>query len=349
MGATHVERPHILDGALGTYLESHHGQTLNDSPLWSAHLLTTDPQLLQRVHTEYLDAGADIITTATYQASAEGFRQIGVSDPTAIRHHFCQAIQLAVDSCEEYVQRHPEAFALASPTHLASAGNRPLPQVAISLGSYGAVVGQGAEYTGDFGQGCSVETLRAFHRDRLVLVRDILDKNHSTAWARTVKWLALETVPCLMELTALVLALEDAWAADKDGKGLPAVWVTMACSATGNLKHGEPLSACVPILANCPWIAAIGVNCTYPEPGAMDYLIDTFRAHTNKPLVCYPNAQQWNTTTNAWHQQSYIFPNTFGEMAMQWHQRGATIMGGCCRTSPAHILAIAQRLRPQPH
>ncbi|KAJ1969324.1 hypothetical protein H4R35_006170 [Dimargaris xerosporica] len=346
MSVRSEERPRILDGALGTYLESHHGQTLGGSPLWSAHLLTSDPQLLQRVHTEYLAAGADIITTATYQASAEGFHRIGVSDPTAIRRHFCQAIQLAVDSCEEYVQRCPNDFA---PTHLASTGvARPLPQVAISLGSYGAVVGQGAEYTGDFGEGCSVETLRAFHRDRLLLVRDILDQNHSTAWARVVKWLALETVPCLMELTALTLALEDVWATDKDGKGLPAVWVTMTCNAAGNLKYGEPLSACVPILDQCPWIAAVGVNCTYPELGAMNKLLDTFRAYTKKPLVCYPNAQQWNTTTNAWHEPSFVLPDTFGEMATQWQQRGATIIGGCCRATPAHIQAIAQRLRPQP-
>jgi homocysteine S-methyltransferase len=61
----------ILDGALPTELEKR-GANLNHA-LWSAKLLIENPTLIKQVHLDYLHAGADIITTSTYQASFDGF------------------------------------------------------------------------------------------------------------------------------------------------------------------------------------------------------------------------------------------------------------------------------------
>eukprot|EP00252_Welwitschia_mirabilis_P022515 TRINITY_DN610_c0_g2_i7.p1 TRINITY_DN610_c0_g2~~TRINITY_DN610_c0_g2_i7.p1 ORF type:complete len:120 (+),score=9.45 TRINITY_DN610_c0_g2_i7:68-427(+) len=55
----------VLDGGLATQLQSH-GANIND-PLWGAVCLVTSPDLIKQVHTEYLEAGADIIVTASYQ------------------------------------------------------------------------------------------------------------------------------------------------------------------------------------------------------------------------------------------------------------------------------------------
>ena len=65
----------ILDGALATELEKR-GANLNHA-LWSAKLLIENPALIKQVHLDYLHAGADIISTATYQASFEGFAKEG--------------------------------------------------------------------------------------------------------------------------------------------------------------------------------------------------------------------------------------------------------------------------------
>ena len=61
----------LLDGALGTVLEKAPYNILfnENTPLWSSHLLLTNPDIFQDVHRSYIDAGADIIQAATYQAS----------------------------------------------------------------------------------------------------------------------------------------------------------------------------------------------------------------------------------------------------------------------------------------
>ncbi len=66
----------ILDGALATELERR-GANLNDA-LWSARILLEDPDLIRQVHYDYLVAGADVITTASYQATFEGFARRGL-------------------------------------------------------------------------------------------------------------------------------------------------------------------------------------------------------------------------------------------------------------------------------
>lgn len=72
----------ILDGAMATELESR-GADLNHG-LWSAKLLTEDPQLIQEVYYDYLMAGTDVITTASYQASFEGFAKYGYTNQQVI-------------------------------------------------------------------------------------------------------------------------------------------------------------------------------------------------------------------------------------------------------------------------
>ena len=72
------QRPHlVLDGALATELERR-GADLKD-PLWSARLLIEQPGLIRDVHLDYFRAGADVATSASYQASFEGFARRGLS------------------------------------------------------------------------------------------------------------------------------------------------------------------------------------------------------------------------------------------------------------------------------
>ncbi|RIK38398.1 MAG: hypothetical protein DCC57_20945, partial [Chloroflexi bacterium] len=61
----------VLDGALATELERR-GADLRDR-LWSASLLAEDPDLIRQVHYDYFVAGADVATTASYQATFPGF------------------------------------------------------------------------------------------------------------------------------------------------------------------------------------------------------------------------------------------------------------------------------------
>jgi len=76
-----INYPLILDGGLSNVLEAN-GCNLNDE-LWSARLLQTDPELLVKAHYTYLEAGACCVTTASYQATIEGFMRSGIDGKEA--------------------------------------------------------------------------------------------------------------------------------------------------------------------------------------------------------------------------------------------------------------------------
>ncbi len=139
------QRVIVLDGATGTELERR-GVAINDSKLWSAKLLLTDEGrgALQDVHAAYYEAGADICTTATYQANLTGFLDEGVS-PADVGPLFVQGVELCDAArrafwARECGRREEEADSASAP--------RRRPLVAYSCGAYGASLADGSEFTG---------------------------------------------------------------------------------------------------------------------------------------------------------------------------------------------------------
>jgi len=126
--------PVIVDGGLATQLEAQ-GCDLHN-PLWSASVLTEDPEQIVKAHRAYLDAGAQIIISASYQAIDSELITI--------------ATELALRARDEFVAENPQA-------------DRPL--VAASVGPYGAILADGSEYTGVYDKGSAA--LEEFHRARL--------------------------------------------------------------------------------------------------------------------------------------------------------------------------------------
>ncbi|MGY1689788.1 homocysteine S-methyltransferase [Geodermatophilus sp. SYSU D01105] len=157
--------PVVLDGGLATQLEAQ-GHDLS-SALWSARLLRDDPDAVVAAHAAFAAAGAQVATSASYQASVEGFAAAGVDAARARR-------------------------LIASSVELARRG-APGCWVAGSVGPYGAVLADGSEYTGAYCAQLSVGELRAFHRPRMELLAE--------AGADV---LACETVPAAAEAEALV-------------------------------------------------------------------------------------------------------------------------------------------------
>ena len=162
--------PVVLDGGVATELEAR-GHDLSDD-LWSARLLMDAPQDILAAHLAFFRAGAQIATTASYQASFAGFRARG------IEHH--DAVMLLRRSVE-----------LAKSARDALPGAR---WVAASAGPYGAALADGSEYRGRYG--LSIRELTAFHRPRLEVLA-----------AAEPDVIALETVPDVDEGAALVAAV----------------------------------------------------------------------------------------------------------------------------------------------
>jgi homocysteine S-methyltransferase len=194
--------------------------------------------------------------------------------------------------------------------------------VAASLGPYGAALHDGAEYHGNYN--CSFEELVEFHSERIRVLAGAVG-------FLTPDLLAFETLPSLVEAQAIGEALAPY-------PNLSA-WFTFTCIDEGHVAHGELLRKCAAAVAGFPQTVAIGINCT--QPTLIAGLIAELRTGSNKPVVVYPNSGEgWDAVSRRWTGSSD--PNDYGKMAGGWYKAGAQIVGGCCRTRPAHIRQVAQ-------
>ena len=100
----------ILDGGLATELERR-GHDLDD-PLWSARVLLETPDAIVDVHRDYLEAGADIVTTASYQATFAGLECRGL-DRDAAANVIATSVRLARRACED--AGRPDALVAGAP------------------------------------------------------------------------------------------------------------------------------------------------------------------------------------------------------------------------------------------
>ena len=92
------------------------------------------------------------------------------------------------------------------------------------------------------------------------------------------------------------------------------------------------------VLDNNPQVVAMGINCTSPK--FVTSLIRAGKKHTNKPLLVYPNlGESYDAGKSQWDGRPVV--ESFGEEARAWHEAGARMIGGCCRTTPEDIRVIA--------
>ena len=128
--------------------------------------------------------------------------------------------------------------------------------------------------------------------------------------------LALETIPCLAEVEALL--------AEIDGSGQPC-WLSITC-AGDRTRAGEPAVEAFSPVREVDEIIAVGVNCI--DPADAYPLVRRASESTGKPVVVYPNSgERWDATARVW-----IGPATFQAAAVeQWISGGARLVGGCCR------------------
>ncbi len=141
---------------------------------------------------------------------------------------------------------------------------------------------------------------------------------------------ACETIPCLAEAQALAHLL-----AEFPGRS---AWISFSARDAAQTCNGESLAECAAWLDGCEQVAAIGVNCTAPHH--IGGLVSAIRSATDKPIVVYPNSgETYLPGAGEWAGAGETA--SFAEQARSWHARGACLIGGCCRTTPVEIRAIA--------
>ncbi len=298
--------PILLDGGLSTQLEAQ-GADLSDR-LWSARLLADDPAQIVAAHLAFYRAGARVATTASYQATFEGFAGRGIDRATA----------------EELMRRSVELAAQARAQAEAedAVAGRPSTRrfIAASVGPYGAMLADGSEYRGNYGQ--TVAGLRDFHRDRLAVLA-----------STPADVLAVETIPEVEEAVAVAELLAEIEGAT--------AWVSFSCRDGGHLNSGAPVEEGVVAVAATPGVVAVGVNCTAPEH--IDELVERMRATTMLPIVAYPNSGEgWDAVARRWTGVGLDRVDPIA--ARRWRGLGAGLIGGCCRVTPDQIAVLAPAL-----
>lgn len=296
-----------IDGGLATELEAR-GHDLRH-PLWSARLLRSDPGAIEAVHRSFLDAGADCVISASYQATPQGLVADGCS-PDEARALILESHRIARAACA---------------AHLAArdgADDRPPPVAAASIGPYGAFLADGSEYRGDYG--LDVDALVDFHRERFELL------------APVAPLLAIETCPSLPEANAFASLLTehpDAFA-----------WVSFCCVDGERIADGTPIEEAVAPFDALPGVLAVGVNCTAPTHVAS--LVRRIAARgTGKEIIAYPNSgERFRPGDKGWDPGPE--GQSIERLAGTWRALGARIVGGCCRVTAAQLARIDDTLRP---
>jgi homocysteine S-methyltransferase len=328
--------------------------------LWSARLLHTAPDTLRQAHMNFVLAGADVVTTASYQCSRDGlFRELGIQGVAADRllarsvtlaREATRMALVAIDARNRSaVEDKNRALGGAIASRMAgrvdakdtSAGTleskdihrwRPAGLVAASVGPYGACVAGESEFGGGYGRRLGPAALATWHMWRV----DVLLSAGPDV-------LAFETMPCIAEVQAVCMLLQSRPGAR--------AWLSVSCRSESELCSGEKVTDAVDVIErfdNAGRIEAIGVNCAAPR--YVTGLIRKIRSRSARRILVYPNAgEAYDEAAGGWVGDGTAVrgkggPERFGEMAVEWAKQGAAGVGGCCRVTPEHIAEVRRSL-----
>lgn len=284
--------PWPIDGGLSGELEKR-DHDLSDK-LWSARLLRDAPEAIAQVHQDYVNSGGRVLITASYQASRRGFMATGMTSDQAD-----DLMRLSISLAKDVAEKAPEKV-----------------WVAASVGPYGAVLGAGQEYVGNYG--VAHVDLVQFHRERIAVLA-----------SAKPDLLACETIPDLDEVRALVEVLTDY-------PDIPA-WITMSAQDGNSTCAGQGIGHLAELVSKTPSVVAVGVNCTKPE-----FVTSLFRQLAMKsqlPLIVYPNAGRvWDGLNMCWIGEGHDkLPK---QIVSEWVKAGAKLIGGCCGLGPDAITQL---------
>ena len=281
----------LIDGGLSTQLALR-GAKLND-PLWTGRALLDDAGLVEQAHRDFVEAGASTVITSSYQLSRAGFVNSGLTVADADRA-IAQSIEVARRA-------------------VGGSGSR----VAASVGPFGAISHDGAEYRGNYD--VTQAELAEFHRERLEVMV-----------AAGPDVLAIETIPDLVEASVLSELLE----------AYPEIpkWFSFTCADEQHLWAGPTIEEAVAAIAGTPGLQAVGVNCV--EPALVAGLARRIRSVVSSDIdvIAYPNrGGTWDAQSGEWVGAR---TESFADWLPEWSAAGVTIVGGCCGTDASDIAAL---------
>jgi len=218
---------HILDGGLGSDLflsGGYNKEKVNNDPLWLARVTYEHPEDIKACHKRFINAGSEVISTGSYQASVQGYiKHCGVTKGKAeeIIASSVDIAKAAINECE--------------PSHEVL--------IAGSISPYGAILHDMSEYTGTYIEKVSYDQLKDFHKTNIQILA-----------AKGVKLFAFETIPALKEAQVLVDLLSE-YPACK-------AWISFTTQSGTHTSYGDPFTTVFETFQSNPQIIAVGTNCS---------------------------------------------------------------------------------------
>ncbi|MBA4263663.1 MAG: 5-methyltetrahydrofolate--homocysteine methyltransferase [Comamonadaceae bacterium] len=313
------ERIVLMDGAMGTMIQqlgltelhfrgqrfqAHRSELKGNNEL----LCLTQPEVIARIHTAYLQAGADIIETNTFGANAIAQADYGMEH--LAREMNVAAARLARQACDER----------ATPD---------MPRwVAGAIGPTPRTASISPDVNDPAARNTSFDTLRRAYREQ---VEGLIEGGADL--------LLVETIFDTLNAKAALFAIEEAF--DATGEQLPVIISGTVTDASGRILSGQTVGGFWASVRHAQPLA-VGLNCAMGAALMRPYLGDLARIAGDTYISCYPNAGLPNPmSTTGFDETPEVTSRLLGELA----QAGiVNIVGGCCGTTPAHIAAIAQAI-----
>ncbi|KAG5672442.1 hypothetical protein PVAND_002570 [Polypedilum vanderplanki] len=308
----------VIDGGFSTQLSFHVGENIDGDPLWSARFNAVNPEAVIQSHLDFLNAGAEIILTNTYQASIEGYQTYLDLDYHGSYELIKSTVKLAHIARDKFLSSHIN--------HVKK------PLIFASIGPYGAHLHDGSEYTGSYEKRVSPAAIKKWHKVRI-----------DACVESGVDGLAIETIPCLMEANALVDLVLTEYPNLK-------FWISFQCKNGEVIANGQRFSDCILSIWNQVEAAkrpenlvAVGINCINPSfVSPLFSEIEKNLCNFNVPLVVYPNSGEVYTVEEGWHGKNDCIP--LENYIEEWVKLGAKYIGGCCRTNAHDIEKIKNKI-----
>ena len=318
------ERIVILDGAMGTMIQAHNlgeadyrGQQFaghsRDLRLNNDLLNITQPQIIEDIHRQYLQAGADIIETNTFNSTVVSMAEYGLE--RHVHELNVAGATVARRAVEKFTAENSERRCF----------------VAGSLGPTSRTASVSQDVANPAARGTSFEQLRAAYYEQ---VRALVEGG--------VDLLLVETVFDTLNAKAALFAIEQYF--DESGRRLPVMVSVTIVDQSGRTLSGQTLEAFWISISHIP-LLSVGINCALGAKQMRPY-IEELSQIAPVHISCHPNAGLPNAF-GGFDETPESMAKDLGEFAANgW----LNIVGGCCGTTPAHIRAIAEAVRgTRPH
>ena len=309
----------VLDGAMGTMIQLHKvDEAQFRGERFAAHpsdlkgcndlLCITQPELVEAIHRQYLEAGADIIETNTFNSTSVSLADYRLSD---------LAYELNVAGAR-VARKAVEAVAAKDPARTGF--------VAGAMGPTNRTASISTDVNNPAIKGITFDELVAAYGEQ---VRGLMDGGADL--------LLVETIFDSLNAKAALFAIERCFT--EQGRRIPIMAsVTFIQKGHHRTMNGQTLDAFLIAMSHVP-LLSVGINCAL-GPAEMAPLIEEMSRLAPTYISTYPNAGLPDPLLPTGFPET---PDTFAPQLREWAANGwVNIIGGCCGTTPSHIKALAE-------